>query len=594
MILSLFGNLLIFGMVIFLISKVFFRRNKQASQGGGIRRFFQLGLLFALVIISAIGLSGLLGRLLQIGTSVTSDRAALALDSSFTAVGIPLLFLVATWTRKTIAKDPGEKESMGWNLYLTAISILALILILVAQLRIYKVIFGDGVLQGSSITQLVIWGAIWFIHFKLLSQARLSLNAINDHLLGTLIGLGFSVFGLITIIEAVLTTLFHFDKGPIMVTGGRPLTEGLITFVVGAPVWFVYWIRTALVVKKDNTWFAYVLLIGVGGGLIVAVTATSVTLYSLLVWLLGDPVTQSASVHFKDFPSSVATALIGLMVIWYHREVLSHENNKARTDIRRIYEYGIAGIGLVAAAAGFTMILVSFFESISNSSQISGGASINSILAAITLIIVGGPIWWYVWRSIQNKADTNPTGEHSSLIRRIYLFILFGVSGIVSVVMLLLGAYFIFKDFFQQGIGIETLRRMRFPLGILLTTALVSLYHWFIFRVEKDVEVRRSPPLKHEEKLYFFVEIKIKTENVSEYVTKLNNYATQIRKERGCEKLDVLIESKNPNTIYLYEIWSDASSHQEHLDSVGFAGWKEFSDPLTERFSVKTLESGEI
>ncbi len=593
-ILGFFANLVIVGMVIYIFNKTFFRRNRQASKGGGVRRFFQLGLLFALVVISAIGLSGLLGRLLHIGTSVTSDRAALALDSSFTVVGIPLLFLVATWTRKTITKDPSEKESMGWNLYLTAISILALVLNLVAQLKIYKVIFADGVLHGNSISQFVIWGAIWFVHFRLLRQARNSNNEINDHLLGSLIGLGFSVFGLLTIIEALLTSLFHFTNGSIMVSGSHPLTEGLITCIVGAPVWYIYWIRTALNSKKDGTWFAYVLLIGVGGGLLVAVTSASSTLYSVLVWLVGDPVAHSALVHFKDSPGSLAAALIGLMVIWYHREVLSNENTQERTDIRRIYEYGIAGIGLIAAAGGFTMILVSIIESLSQSTQISGGGSINSLLAAITLIIVGGPIWWFIWISIQIKAAVNPTGEHSSLIRRIYLFILFGVSGIVSVAMLLLGAYFVFKDLFQQGIGIETLRRMRFPLGILLTTALVSIYHWLIFRGEKDVEVRKSPVKKDEEKTYFFVEITIKAGKVDEYMAALNKYAAHIRKERGCEKLDVLIQPKTPGTVYLYEIWSDASAHQGHLNSAEFIEWKEFSDPLTAQISVKTFETGEI
>ena len=581
-------------MVIFVINRIFFRSHKHVSKGGGVRRFFQLGLLFALVVISAIGLSGLLGRLLHIGISVTSDRAALALDSSFTAVGIPLLFLVGTWTRRTVTKDPSEKESTGWNLYLTAISILALILNLTSQLKIYKVIFANGVLQGNSISQFVIWGAIWFIHFRLLNNSRHSINAISDHLLGSLIGLGFSIFGLLTIIEALLTSLFHFKNGSVIVSGNRPLTEGLITFIVGAPVWYVYWIRTALKSKKDGPWLAYVLLIGVGGGLVVAVTAASFTLYSVLVWLVGDSATQSASVHFKDSPGSVAAALIGLMVIWYHREVLSYENTQERADIRRIYEYGIAGIGLIAAAGGFTMILVSIIESLSQSTQISGGGSINSLLAAITLIIVGGPIWWFIWISIQKKADVNPMGEHSSLIRRIYLFILFGVSGIVSVAMLLLGAYFIFKDLFQQGIGVETLRRLRFPVGILLTTSLVSVYHWFIFRAEKDVEIRRNLAAAVERKMYFFVEIQSKAGKASELIGAMNKYVVHVRKEKGCEKFDVLTDPTKPGSVYLYEIWSDAPSHQDHLNSAEFATWKELSDPLIAQFTAKTLDSTEI
>lgn len=594
MILGFFINIVIFGMVIFVINRIFFRSHKQVSKSGGVRRFFQFGLLFALTVISGFGLSGLLGRLLHIGTTLTSDRNALALESSFTVVGIPLLLLVATWTRRTIAKDPIEKETTAWNLYLTAISILALVLNLTAQLKIFKVVFADGVLQGSSISQFVVWGGVWFIHFRLLSQARQSINSINDHLLGSLIGLGFSVSGLLTILEALLTSLFDFNKGAVIISGGQPITQGLITFIVGAPVWYVYWIRTAMVSKRVGSWFAYVLLIGVGGGLLVAVTAASFSLYSVLVWFLGDPASQNASVHFGDAPESIAAALVGILVIWYHREVLSHENTDERTEIRRIYEYGIAGIGLIAAAGGFTMIFVSIIESLTASTQLTGGGSINSLLAAVTLIIVGGPIWWFIWRSIQKKGEANPVEEHSSLIRRIYLFILFGVAGIISVAMLLIGAYFIFKDLFQQGIGIATVRRMRFSLGVLITAAVVSLYHWFIFRDEKDVEIRRNPVLATEKKMYFFVEIKVKSGKASELISAINKYVVQVRKEKGCEKFDVLIDPNTTNSVYLYEIWSDAPAHQAHLNSPDFAAWKEFSDLLIDEFAAKTFESGEI
>lgn len=594
MILSVFANLLILGLVIFIFNRILFRGRKQAPKEGGVRRFFQFGLLFALTVISGVGLSGLIGRLLDIGTSLTSDRNALALESSFTVVGIPLLILVGTWTRRTFAKDPREKETPAWNLYLTAVSILALILNLTAQLKIFKVIFADGVLQGNSISQFVVWGGIWFVHFRLLNKVRQPNNSIDDHLLGSLVGLGFSVSGLLTILEALLTSLFHFNKEAIIISGENPLAGGLITFIVGAPVWYIYWIRTALPSKRETSWFAYVLLIGVGGGLLVSITAASISLYSALVWFLGEPATENAAIHFNDSPGSIAAALVGLIVMWYHREVLSNENTSERTDIRRIYEYGIAGIGLIAAAGGITMILVSIIESLSKSTQITGGGSTNSLLAAVTLIIVGGPIWWFVWQSIQEKTKANPIEEHSSLIRRVYLLILFGVAGIISAAMLLLGAYFIFKDLFQQGIDVATVRQMRFALGILITAALVSGYHWIIFRGEKDIEIRRNSRIASEKRVFFFVEMKIKPGKESELIHAINKYVVDVRKEKGCERFDVLIDPVNPSKVYLYEIWSNSQAHQAHLNTAEFATWKEFSDPIIEVFAAQSFESAEI
>jgi quinol monooxygenase YgiN len=160
--------------------------------------------------------------------------------------------------------------------------------------------------------------------------------------------------------------------------------------------------------------------------------------------------------------------------------------------------------------------------------------------------------------------------------------------------MLLLGAYFIFKDLFQQGIGVATVRQMRFSLGILITAAVVSVYHWFIFRDEKDVEIRRNPVLAIERKMYFFVEIKSEAGKANELISAINKYVVHVRKESGCEKFDVLIDPTNPGSVYLYEIWSDAPSHQAHLNSAEFATWKELSDPLIAKFTAKSLDSSEI
>jgi quinol monooxygenase YgiN len=66
-----------------------------------------------------------------------------------------------------------------------------------------------------------------------------------------------------------------------------------------------------------------------------------------------------------------------------------------------------------------------------------------------------------------------------------------------------------------------------------------------------------------------------------------------MRKEDGCEYLDILVDPQSKNTVILYEIWRDVASQLAHLETKGFAEWKAFSDLLIEGFSVKTLESGE-
>ena len=94
-------------------------------------------------------------------------------------------------------------------------------------------------------------------------------------------------------------------------------------------------------------------------------------------------------------------------------------------------------------------------------------------------------------------------------------------------------------------------------------------------------------------KKFFIVELTIKQGERENLLKYLNSYAVEVRKEDGCECLDVLVDPKSKNTVILYEIWRDIASQLAHLETKGFAEWKAFSDPLIEGFSLKTLESGE-
>src|SRR5690606_32307996 len=107
------------------------------ESGHGVRRFFQYLLLFGLLIISAIGLAGLLGRLLGGETLVDLDQAGLARNLTFTVIGLPLYLAVAYWSRRRMADDPGELRSLGWAFYLTAASIVSLI---VSMFALYDIL----------------------------------------------------------------------------------------------------------------------------------------------------------------------------------------------------------------------------------------------------------------------------------------------------------------------------------------------------------------------------------------------------------------------------------------------------------------------
>jgi len=589
--LSFLVNLLILGLFIFIVRKVFSGGRNQLTKGGGIRRFFQYGLLLALTIISGIGISGLLGRFLHIGTTIYSDRAALALDSSFTLVGVPLYIATAIWTRNTIRKDTNETSTFGWNFYLTGVSIAALAINLNSQMHLYGVLIHGDPLQGKDIAQFIVWGSVWYFHFRLHNKLGREENTSVDHLIGSLIGLGFSFVGLLKLVEALLRSVFPAETNVALVSSNHAIEAGLITLLVGAPVWYLYWVRTAAKATKDSIWYAYVLLIGVGGGLLTSVIASSSTLYAILVWFFGDTQSESAAQYFHDAPATLAAVIVGLMLVWYHRDVLEQVQSKARTEIRRIYEYVIASIGLVASVGGITMILVSIIESITKTTQISGSHSSNTLILALTLIIVGGPIWWFIWESIQSKVAADSLAEQSSLVRRIYLFMLFGLAAVASLISLIVITYISFKDLFSGQIGMATFHGARFALGILITTLFVSIYHWNVYRGEKDVEIQGMADKTSPEKQYFFVQMNPLPNDDGHLIDALNKHAKHVRKINGCERLDVLIDAEQNNAIFLYEVWSDENSHHAYLESDDFIDWKLYSDPLISNLKIRKLKS---
>ena len=92
-----------------------------------LRGLIVYGLLFALVTIAAIGVAGLLGRLLTLRAElVTGDVQGLARSLAFTLIAGPLT-AVLWWVLWRRAGLSGERGSLTWGLYVTAMSVVSLI-----------------------------------------------------------------------------------------------------------------------------------------------------------------------------------------------------------------------------------------------------------------------------------------------------------------------------------------------------------------------------------------------------------------------------------------------------------------------------------
>lgn len=482
-------------LVVGLLSLIVAAARRRGAGGGGVdahsvRRFFQYLLLYALFVVAAVGLTELLGRMLGAASDPWEDDAYLLAQAlAFALVGLPLAGALAWWTWRGHRGDTSEAGSTLFTAYLTLAALTGLVAGATSLQAVVTVALDEARLDPDAAAGVLVWGALWAGHWVAARRALDPERGAPHLLLGSLVGLVLLVSGLVTTLGSALDLVLRADV-PDRPTGA--LAEGAGLAVAGVAVWTLYWLATALRLPRRTPWLAYVLPVGVGGGLVMALVAASRLLWSVAVWLVGDRLGRSASEHFESAAFEVAALALGVLVWRYHKTVLGAAaaagagEAAGRGEVLRVYEYLVAGIALVAAAVGIGTLLVALIEATTPGSD-EGMTVLNTLLAAVTLLLVGLPVWWLFWGRIRAAVAAEPAPEAMSLTRRVYLVVLFGVAGIVAVVALIVVAFTFFQDLVNAQSGPGTLRAMRYGLGVLVGTAAASTYHGLVFRRDRTL-----------------------------------------------------------------------------------------------------------
>jgi len=474
--------------IFLLLRRAVVGRTSRRETGQEIRSFFQYGLLLAITIVVLVGASGLLGRIIDPPDILIRDQAELARNTAFLVVGLPLFYGIMRWSNRSLATDPGESTSFAFISYLTLINIISLAFTLNQSYELLVSLFTPEVFNGNNLSGALIWGGSLAFHLRKSKKLLAAKNLQTQFLLSSAITLVISLVGIAQIIRGVIRPLFpEISKNPLLL-GPNPITRGLILFLIAAPLWYFYWIANELKSPQTPARSFYLLLGGVAGSLAATVISASILFYTTLVWFFGDPSTNLSGLHFEGAPVSVGAALVGLLSFAYHRAIIKHEQEQERSEIERIYEYLLSGIGLITAGVSILLFVVSALEALTQTSVIFGGGSINRLLSAITLIIVGGPLWSIMWHRIGISYESETSHEANSITRRIYLLLLFGIGGVAAVVSLLTITFQLFEGLFSSSLSGATLREMAYAIGILLTTGIIAGYHFYVFRGDRTYQ----------------------------------------------------------------------------------------------------------
>ncbi len=486
------------GIIVFVV-KLVTKKGSSSAEGSGvsIRRFFQYSIMLVMLVIASFGVIGIIDAAASSASTVTRDTTAIARSIAFLVVGLPVFGGLALYTRHLLRSAPTESRSLGWLGYLTFALIGSLIFVMSYSVAFLGELLTDGDFDTTSFISMLVWACVWTAHWLITARTTGEDQMQLQLLAGSTAGLVTLAIGVGVATAAVFGEVYDAALSVTAVdSGGDAIARGAVLFVIGAAVWFFYWIGHARGTTRSILWLTYVLLIGVLGGVITAVVGAGTLLFGVLDWFIGDVGSTAASIHFSFIPGAVAALIVGTGSWAYHRYVLGSRTSDDRTEVERVYDYLLSGAGLLVAASGFGTLITVGLDALGSEPIASSGGSVSAV--AITLLFVGVPLWWRHWSAIRRYRTTHPQEEVSSITRRVYLFVLFGVAGLVAVISLLILVFIVVEDLLEGDLGAATINDIAVPVSLIVTTGAVAWYHFTVFREDRSIAPHAALPALQE------------------------------------------------------------------------------------------------
>jgi hypothetical protein len=437
-------------------------------------------------------LAGSLGPLADGAALFADDSDQAALNLAMMLLGSPLAIVLGFATRRRLASDRTELSSFGWSLFVTVGTIVSLVAAMVGGYRTMLAVVRADDYDGYALAQLVVWSATWFgLRRTDRSLTRAPRTALR-HVTPALVGLGVSAVALGQLVSGLVQRVVDAGAEAVVLPSASSLHRGLALLAVGGLVWVSEWLRGLNRQPASEAWRFTVVLFGVTGGLVTAITSAAIIGYLVAVWLVGSPASDSARSHFESLPDAVGGLVAGGLVWWYHRTTLKERPGGPRAEVDRTYEHLMAAGGLAATSFGVAILIVAIIEASTGTRLLRGDTAVNTLLLAFTLLLVGVPVWIAYWRSTLRRTTSE---ERNSITRRVYLITLLGVGGLVALGTAIGTVYVFLRDAIDGRLDSSTLRAVRYPLAALLTAGGVAGYHVAVFRREHPGGASEVAPL---------------------------------------------------------------------------------------------------
>jgi hypothetical protein len=234
-------------------------------------------------------------------------------------------------------------------------------------------------------------------------------------------------------ITNLLRSITHQGIGTVQ---ANVLSAGLAQVLVSIPLFLVHW----LVVQRDalksdeekNSVVRAISLYGILFGALIPVVQNFVALVNRLL-LMGAHLSVQRAVFGgnQTIADNLIAIVVNLLLAAYFAKILqsdwkSSTDTDNLVDLRRLYRYIWMLYSLGLTIAGVKMA-VQYLFLIRQSIGLTGQ---ELMFNAITLLVIGVPLWVYWWRNIQISI-TEERGERHSTLRTVILFVLALIGAIV-------------------------------------------------------------------------------------------------------------------------------------------------------------------
>jgi hypothetical protein len=146
-------------------------------------------------------------------------------------------------------------------------------------------------------------------------------------------------------------------------------------------------------------------------------------------------------------------------------------------------------LGLGTLVAGLSWLFGILIDLIINAAgtslMVTTGWWRNQLALCLALLLIGAPLWVYFWHRILKRVQAGGIEEWRALSRRIFLYVIVGVSIIILAADLVNIIYQLLSGILQGNFGVDVLRNSKWSLQTLIVAAPLLWYHWRILRTEQ-------------------------------------------------------------------------------------------------------------